>query len=79
MKKALKTILCGALAALRRRNPLPETQRLLMLTALAYFCAHLFIEIQVRYRSTMTVLLIVLAAAGSDRLHELADRWKAKR
>ena len=68
----------GALSALRQRKPLPETQRLLMLTALAYFCAHLFIEIQVRYRSTMTVLLIVLAASGFDWLHELAGRRKAK-
>lgn len=69
----------GALWALRRRRALPEIQRLLMLTALAYFCAHLFIEIQVRYRSTMTVLLIVLAAAGFDWLYELAGRRRARR
>lgn len=64
----------GALSALRRRKPLPETQLLLMLTALAYFCAHLFIEIQIRYRSTMTVLLIILAAAGFDWLYGLLRR-----
>lgn len=68
----------GALAALRRRRPLPAVQRLLMLTALAYFCAHLFIEIQIRYRSTMTVLLIILAAAGFDWLHGLIRRRKPK-
>ena len=50
-----------------------------MLTALAYFCAHLLIEIQIRYRSTMTVLLIVLAAAGFDWLYELLRSRKAKR
>lgn len=69
----------GALSALRRRKPLPETQRLLMLTALAYFCAHLFIEIQIRYRSTMTVLLIVLAAAGFDWLYELLRSRKPQK
>lgn len=64
----------GALSALRGRKPLPQVQLLLTLTALAYFCAHLLIEIQVRYRSTMTVLLLILAAAGFDWLGALFRR-----
>lgn len=66
----------GAVSLLRRRRPLPEVQRLLMLTALGYFCAHLFIEIQIRYRSTMTVLLVVLAATGFDWVAGLVRRRK---
>lgn len=55
----------GAFSQLKRRS-LPESAALAMLTALAYFCAHLFIEIQVRYRSTMTLFLMLLTAPGAD-------------
>ena len=64
----------AALSALRRRERPRGVRLLLMLTALAYFCAHLFIEIQIRYRSTMTVLLFVLAAAGFDWVAGLVRR-----
>ena len=58
----------GALARLYRPRPFPWPGTLVMLCALAYFAAHLFIEIQPRYRSTMTVFLILLAAPGLDLL-----------
>lgn len=67
----------AALSALRRRERPRGVRLLLMLTALAYFCAHLFIEIQIRYRSTMTVLLIILAAAGFDWAAGLFRRRRA--
>ena len=64
----------AALSALRRRERPRGVRLLLMLTALAYFCAHLLIEIQIRYRSTMTLLLFVLAAAGFDWVAGLVRR-----
>ena len=67
----------AALSALRRRERPRGVRLLLMLTALAYFCAHLFIEIQIRYRSTMTVLLVILAAAGFDWAAGLFRRRRA--
>ena len=56
----------GAPARLRRPRPFPWPGVLVALCALAYFAAHLFIEIQPRYRSTMTVFLILLAAPGLE-------------
>ena len=48
--------------------------RLLALTALAYFCAHLLIEAQARYRSLMLAAAVPLAALGLDWLRDLARR-----
>ena len=60
-----------------------EVALLLTLTALAYFCVHLFIEIQTRYRTLLFAVAMPLAAIGADGLGSLAGRllarWKEKR
>ena len=50
--------------------------RVLALIALAYFCAHLLIEIQVRYRSLLLAVAIPLAALGLDWIRA---RWSRRR
>lgn len=68
----------GALARLRRPEPFPWPGTLVMLCALAYFAAHLVIEIQPRYRSTMTVFLVLLAAPGLEWCRRMLDEVRGK-
>lgn len=68
----------GALAQLRRPRPFPWTGTLAMLCALAYFAAHLFIEIQPRYRSTMTIFLILLGGHGFQLCLSGVERLKRR-
>ena len=74
----LLTALGGAAAALGRARH-SEAARLLALTALAYFCAHFLIEIQVRYRSLLLAVAIPLAALGLDWLLALGRRLAGRR
>ena len=69
----------GALPRLRapKKSAANGAYTVVLLTALAYFAAHLLIEIQVRYRSTMTLLLILLTAPGVDALSQRWARQKA--
>lgn len=58
-------IALGVLVPLRKKR-IHEACALLMLLALAYFCAHLFVEVQTRYRSLMTAVSFPLIASGVD-------------
>ena len=60
-------IALGALDVLLRRRA-DTLVSLLMLVALAYFCAHLFIEVQERYRSFMIAFTFPLIAPGVEAL-----------
>ncbi|MDD4510042.1 MAG: glycosyltransferase family 39 protein, partial [Oscillospiraceae bacterium] len=51
-----------------RQKRVQEAHMLLMLISLAYFCTHLLIEVQPRYRSLMTVMSFPLIAVGVDAL-----------
>lgn len=57
------------------RAPFQEEKRrrvalLLTLTALAYFCVHLLIEVQSRYRTLLFAVALPLSAIGADWLAE---------
>lgn len=73
----------GCVRAALKKEKGREAALLLTLTALAYFSAHLFIEIQRRYRTTLFVVAFPLAALGADWFGSLAGRllgrWKEKR
>ena len=60
----------GAWAKSRR----PSLSAILILAAGLYFGAHLLIEIQVRYRSTMLLFLLPLTACGTDAAAEQIPR-----
>ena len=45
------------------------------LAAGLYFSAHLLIEIQMRYRSTMLLFLLPLTACGADGMTEFCSAW----
>ena len=64
----------GGVAVLRTGACKRETAQLLALSALAYFGAHLLIEIQPRYRSLMLAVAFPLIGAGLDGLWELWRR-----
>ena len=73
----------GAFAQARTKR-ISEVYLLLALTALAYFCAHAFIEIQPRYRTLMYALTFPLTANGAEWLgfriiHKSSDRpgWRS--
>ena len=76
-------IAAGCIRAAWKKDPGREAALLLTLTALAYFCAHLLIEIQTRYRTTLFAVAIPLTAIGADWLAEwcgrLLERRKEKR
>lgn len=59
-----------------KRRQLNEAYILLILIALAYFCAHTIIEVQVRYRSLMTVVTAPIMALGADALLACATGLK---
>ena len=68
----------GAFAQARKKQA-GEVYLLLALTALAYFCAHAFIEIQPRYRTLLYALTFPLTASGAEWLgfriiHKSSDR-----
>lgn len=66
----------GAWAKSRR----PSLSAILILAAGLYFGAHLLIEIQVRYRSTMLLFLLPLTACGIDAAAEQIPRlWGSLR
>ncbi len=58
-------ITLGALAQARKKQ-VNEVYLILALAALAYFCAHAFIEIQPRYRTLMYALTFPLTASGAE-------------
>ena len=60
-------IALGAFAVLRKKK-VSKPYMLFVLIALAYFSAHLFIEVQTRYRSLMTVVTYPLIATSVDAL-----------
>ncbi len=64
-------IAAGCVRAAWRQERGRGTALLLTLTALAYFCAHLLIEIQSRYRTLLFAVCLPLAALGADWLAEL--------
>lgn len=69
----------GGAAALLGRGRDRDTARLLALASLAYFGAHLFIEVQPRYRSLMYAAAFPLASLGFDALGALWDRRRKGR
>lgn len=69
----------GGVKALRGEGGKRETAQMLALVSLAYFGAHLFIEIQPRYRSLMYAAAFPLAALGFDGLGGLWERRKKGR
>lgn len=68
-------IALGVIMPLKKKQ-LNECVCLLMLVALAFFCAHLLIEVQVRYRSTMTVVTFPLIALGVDSAYCMFMRFR---
>ena len=76
-------IAVGCIRAAWKKEKGREAALLLTLTALAYFCVHLLIEIQERYRTLLFAVALPLAAIGADWLGTLAGRllthWKEKR
>ena len=71
-------IAAGCVRAAMKEERGRRAALLLVLTALAYFCAHLLIEIQERYRTTLFVVAFPLAAIGADWMAELCGRFLAR-
>ena len=67
-------IAAGCIRAAMKEEKGRDAALLLTLAALAYFCAHLFIEVQARYRTLLFAVVIPLAAIGTDWLGSLAGR-----
>ena len=66
-------ISAGCVRAAWRQERGRGTALLLTLTALAYFCAHLLIEVPSRYRTLLFAVCLPLAALGADWLAELVS------
>lgn len=63
----------GCIRAALKKEQGRQAALLLTLTALVYFCAHLLIEIQVRYRTLLFAVIFPLTAIGADWMGE---RWE---
>lgn len=72
-------IAAGCIRAAWKKEKGREAAVLLILTALAYFCVHLLIEVQERYRTLLFVVAIPLTAIGADWLGSLAGRLLERR
>lgn len=68
-------IAAGSFRAALREERGRDTVLLLTLTALAYFCVHLLIEVQPRYRTALFAVAMPLAAIGADRAAEWCGRF----
>lgn len=69
----------GCIRAAWKKEKGREAVLLLALTALAYFCAHLLIEVQSRYRTLLFAVAMPLTAIGADWLGSLAGRLLKRR
>lgn len=76
---SLLLIAAGCVRAALKQEKGQEAALVLTLTALAYFCAHLLIEIQSRYRTTLFAVAFPLAAVGADFLGSLSGRLLTRR
>lgn len=68
-------IAAGCIRAAWNQEKGREAVLLLTLTALAYFCVHLLIEVQERYRTLLFAAALPLAAVGADWLWSFAGRF----
>lgn len=71
-------ILIAAGAFPLRGKRIHEAYILLMILALAYFGVHIFIEVQTRYRSLMTMATFPLVAVGVDTLFMVTERIRPR-
>lgn len=67
-------VAAGCIRAALKKERCREAVLLLTLTALAYFCVHLFIENQRRYRTLLFAVVLPLTAIGADWLAESCGR-----
>ena len=73
-------IAAGCIRAAWKKEKGREAALLLSLTALVYFCAHLLIEVQERYRTLLFAVALPLAALGADQVAEWCGRlWKRRK
>lgn len=72
-------ISAGCVRAALREERGRSAALLLALTALAYFCVHLLIEVQSRYRTLLFAVALPLAAIGADWLAEWCGRLLVRR
>ena len=69
----------GCIKAALKKEKGQNAALLLALTCLAYFCVHLFIEVQARYRTLLFAAAIPLTAIGADWLGAFAERLLKRR
>lgn len=67
-------IAAGCVRAALRKERGRNAVLLLALTALAYFCVHLLIEVQSRYRTLLFAAALPLTAVGADWLAEICGK-----
>lgn len=72
-------IAAGCVRAALKKEKGREAALLFTLTALAYFCVHLLIEVQPRYRTLLFAVTMPLTALGADWAAEWCGRFLKRR